>query len=239
MHAENTFLTLTYSDENLPPDGTLVKGHLQGFHKRLHNRLLDSRGVGIRYFGVGEYGDISKRPHYHCIIFGFRFPDELIYSQGEFPIYTSKMANEVWGHGNVKIGAVSFKSAAYVARYCLKKVDGAKRAAGHYLVVGADGVVSERIPEFSHMSRRPGIGATYFERYGKEIIAHDNIVVDGKAVPSIRYYDLKIEAVDPKKFELIKKRRRRKAKFRERLVDRMLVKERLLEAVTKQKERKL
>ena len=229
MHKETCFLTLTYSDENLPPVGTLVPAHLQGFHKRLHNRLLDSRGVGIRYYGVGEYGDLSRRPHYHSIIFGYQFPDLKKYGENANRdiLYSSKLADEIWGLGLVRIGTVSYRSAQYVAKYSMKKVTGAKREEGHYQVYDADGVIHERVPEFAHMSRRPGIGNSYFERYGGEIKKHDNVIVDGKAVPSNRYYDQKIEAVDPTAMELIKKRRRANGVWSERQVDRRSVKEAL------------
>lgn len=241
MHNENAFITLTYDNEHLPPVGTLVPGHLQSFHKKLHNRLLYDRGVGVRYYGCGEYGELNKRPHYHSIIFGYAFPDKLLYSKnarGE-NIYRSAMLNDIWGMGECRIGAVTFESAQYVANYCLKKVDGKKRAEGHYLVYDADGVVSERIPEFAHMSRRPGIGTSYFEKYGHEIKAHDSIVVNGREVPSIRYYDLKIEATDPRGMELLKRKRSAKAVWSERQVDRRRTKEQLHEKLQKQRGKKL
>lgn len=241
MHDQSCFLTLTYDNENLPTVGTLVKEHLQGFHKRLHNRLLDLRGRGIRYYGVGEYGDITRRPHYHSIVFGFDFPDKLMYSENRRgdKIYSSKLADEIWSFGAVRIGEVNFESAAYCARYCIKKVPKLERDAGHYIVYDADGVIHERLPEFAHMSRRPGIGMSYFEKYGGEIQKHDNVIVNGRAVPSIRYYDQKIEAVDPTAMELIKRKRRAKGVWSERQVDRRRTKERLAEATAKQKERKL
>ncbi|WNK12563.1 MAG: replication initiator protein [Microvirus sp.] len=241
MHEQNSFLTLTYDNSNLPVVGTLVPSHLQGFHKRLHNRLLDSRSYGIRYYGVGEYGDLSRRPHYHSIIFGFDFPDKLIYSKngkGEY-LYTSKLLDEIWGFGSCKIAAVTYASAFYVARYCCKKVDGKQREAGHYLVYDSDGVVHERVPEFAHMSRRPGIGSSYFDKFGSEVRHHDSVILDGHEVPSVRYYDLKIKAANEADLELIKKRRRAKRVWSERQVDRRRVKETLKIITHKQKERPL
>lgn len=241
MHKESCFVTLTYNKENLPDVGSLQKTHLQKFHKRLHNRLLHSRGFGIRYYGVGEYGDLNKRPHYHSIIFGVDFPDKRLYSENAKgqKVYWSATLNDIWGLGDCKIGEVSYESAAYVARYCLKKVDGKQREAGHYLVYDADGVIHERSPEFSHMSRRPGIGSSYFDKYGNEVKAHDSIIVNGREVPSIRYYDDRIALGDPDALELIKRRRRAKAVWLERQVDRRRTRERLQEKLSKQKERKL
>ena len=247
MHKQSCFLTLTYDNEHLPVVGTLVPRHLQLFHKRLHNRLLDQRGNGIRYYGAGEYGDLNKRPHYHSLIFGFDPPDKVFYSRNERdePIYTSKLVNEIWcdvdgsSFGDCKVGAVTFDSAAYVARYCTKKVNGAKRAAGHYEVYDADGLIHERVPEFAHMSRRPGIGATYYEKYGHEIRAHDNVIVNGSPAPSVRYYDLLGERIDAERMKKLKFARRRAVDPSEQLVDRRRTKEVLRLKLHKMKERRL
>ena len=56
------FLTLTYDDDNLPTNETLVKKDVQDFIKRLRKFYND---VKIRYFAVGEYGSEKHRPHYH------------------------------------------------------------------------------------------------------------------------------------------------------------------------------
>lgn len=247
MHSNSEFLTLTYRNEDLPDVGTLVPEHLQLFHKRFHNRMLEHRGVGIRYYACGEYGSLNRRPHYHSIIFGVSFPDKVLYEQSvNGPIYQSKYLDEMWGLGDCKIAAVTFETCAYVARYCLKKVDGVKREAGHYAVYDADGVIHERLPEFSHMSRRPGIGSTYFAKYGSEIKAHDSIIMNGKEVPSIRYYDMKIEKDDPARFKEIKDRRdaRRSGDGRvlwgnRNAIERQGVKRKLRDVVLKQKDRKL
>lgn len=47
-------------------------------------------------------------------------------------------------------------------------------------------------PEFGLMSRKPGIGYSYYVKYGHEVRAHDNIIVDGKPVKPPRYYDDKL-----------------------------------------------
>lgn len=245
MHKENCFVTLTYDNEHLPDYGTLRPRHLQLFHKRLHNRLLDQRGVGIRYYACGEYGTLNKRPHYHSLIFGYDFKDKKLYSESKFgKLYSSEELDSLWYEfgrngsplGSCKVGAVTMESTCYVARYCVKKVDGPLRDNGHYLVYDSDGVVCERVPEFSHMSRRPGIGATYFERYGDEIAAHDSVIINGREVPSIRYYD---DRIDEERLKVLKRNRRRKAVWAERLVDRRLVKGRILEALQEKRKRQL
>lgn len=243
MHNASCFITLTYRNEDLPEVGSLIPRHLQAFHKRLHNQLLYKTGLGIRYFACGEYGDLNKRPHYHSIIFGHEFGDLKFYtknSRGE-DIFTSKALDKLWGHGECKVGAVTFESASYVARYCLKVAPKWQRERGHYEVYDADGRIHERVPEFSHMSRRPGIGRPYFDKYGAEIMQHDTIIVGGREVPSIRYYDKLFEAIDPPRFKEVKKVRHRvaMANWAEHQPPRLRVKERLTNARLKGKVRSL
>lgn len=245
MHEDNVFVTFTYDNANLPSNGTLVLRDFQLFFKRLRKYL---KGRKVRYYGCGEYGDEFKRPHYHAILFGIDFPDKRFFSENASgdKIFTSAVLDDLWSLGHCRIGSVTFDSCAYVARYCMKKVDGAKREAGHYEVYDADGLLSERKPEFAVMSRRPGIGMPYYLKYGAEIRNHDKIIVSGKAVPSIRYYDLKFEALDPEWFERVKKKRVRVAsidahvaRLREGSPERLDVKERLLLQRMKQKKRSM
>jgi hypothetical protein len=130
-------------------------------------RLRFSRSHAIRFYACGEYGETTRRPHYHAILFNCGFPDALVHSKnnrGEL-LYTSADLGALWDNGQHLIGDVTFASAAYVARYCVKKVSGEK-ADEHYSVFDADGVIHERLPEFALMSRRPGIGGSR-PRYGR------------------------------------------------------------------------
>lgn len=206
MHSANMFITLTYDNFHLPSNGTLEPREFTLFMKRLYAYFFRKFGVRIRYYGCGEYGDATGRAHYHALVFGARMHDQVFYSvtpSGD-NIYTSAALDLIWGKGGCKIGEVNYKTAAYVARYVMKKVDGAKRDAGHYCTYDGDGVISERHPEFSRMSRRPGIGALYYAKYGHEIRNHDNIIMDGRPSPSIRYYDLLTEKFDLKRYHAIK-----------------------------------
>ena len=72
LHDENSFLTLTYSDENLPPGGSLHLPDFQNFMKRLRKSIAPKR---VRFYHCGEYGDILSRPHYHALLFGYDFDD--------------------------------------------------------------------------------------------------------------------------------------------------------------------
>lgn len=126
MHAQNAFITLTYSDENLPPAGKLRYSDFQLFMMRLRKRF----GSGIGFFMCGEYGGQTLRPHYHACVFGWSPPDLVFWGKNDLgdDISTSKILDELWGLNDSsrvpnKIGSVTQKSAGYVARYVVKKAD--------------------------------------------------------------------------------------------------------------------
>lgn len=129
-HSSNTFLTLTYSDDNLPEGGTLVPRHYQLFLKSLRKSIAPAT---VRYYFVGEYGSQTARPHYHAAIFGLG--PEFDYSR-------------FWSHGFVYPGLLTPESAQYIAGYVMKKMTNPDHP-------DLDG----RYPEFARMSLKPGIGA--------------------------------------------------------------------------------
>ena len=54
------------------------------------------------------------------------------------------------------------------------------------------------------MSRRPGIGATYYEKYKKEIWSTDSVPVgNGKTLRPRMYYFRKLKDEDPEKYREI------------------------------------
>ena len=77
LYKRNCFITLTYSNEYLPPNMSLVKSDFQKFMKRLRKRC----GSSVRYYYCGEYGENFGRPHYHAILFGFDFKDKVYWRQ--------------------------------------------------------------------------------------------------------------------------------------------------------------
>lgn len=233
MHAENCFLTLTYRDEELPPGRSLVKSDFQKFMKRFRKRVDVEFGTKLRFYYCGEYGEQFGRPHYHACIFGFDFPDKMPWksnSNGDI-VYRSAMLEELWTLGHSSVGSVTFQSAAYVARYVMKKVNGAA-ADEHYSFVDDDGVVHKRLPEYTDMSRRPGIGAGWFDRFCSDVYPDDFVVVNGKKVRPPRFYDKQFELRYPSDFEALKKAR--KASLRDHAEnntpDRLRVRERVLSA---------
>lgn len=178
MHKENCFVTLTYDDAHLPSDYGLQKSDLTNFFKRLRYNT----GVKLRYFACGEYGDLYSRPHYHICIFGFRPKDLVLIAQNRgVNLYSSDDILKAWqGRGFVSVGDVTFESAAYVARYVMKKVTG-ERASEHY---------QGRQPEYVVMSRRPGIAASWFEKYSEDVYPNDFLVIrDNIKCKPPRYFD--------------------------------------------------
>jgi len=102
LHERNCFITLTYDDEHLPEGGTLVKQDWQLFIDRLRKRFRTK----VRYFHCGEYGEQTRRPHYHAILFGHDFDDKTLWKRNHGnPLYRSKSLERLWPHGYSSIGA--------------------------------------------------------------------------------------------------------------------------------------
>jgi len=201
LYDDNCFVTLTYSDENLPADGSLSKADFVGFHKRLRDRVGYRR---FRFYACGEYGDSTNRPHYHALLFNYDFPDKEFFatSKSGCKLFTSELLDSVWGFGHCQIGSVSFESAAYVARYIMKKITG-DMAADHY---------AGRQPEFNEMSRRPGIGRGWLDKYMSDVFPRDEVVVNGTKCRPPRFYDGVYEVVEPKLMARLRGRRVRRGK---------------------------
>lgn len=201
LHESSCFITLTYDSEHLPYPPSLDYSHFQLFMKRLRDRI----DCKIRFFMCGEYGDEHRRPHYHAVIFGYGFPDRVLHSRSRsgFNIYRSPLLESVWRYGYSSVAELSFESAAYVARYSLKKVTG-DLAESHYAFTCPEtGEVSQLTPEFGRMSLRPGIGGDWYTRF-KDDLSHDYVVVNGHRCKPPRYFDKLFERVAPLDFAEVK-----------------------------------
>lgn len=181
LYTDSCFVTLTYEDARLPAHGSLVMRDLQLFMKRLRK----VRPVGLRFFGCGEYGATTFRPHYHLLLFNTFFPDARFWKLSETGenLYKSAELRGLWNHGDNVIGAVSARSCAYVAGYVLKKC-------------GPPVDYGVREPEFRLMSRRPGIGFDWFLKFNVEAYKSDSAIMDGREVGLPRYYDTKFGLMD-------------------------------------------
>lgn len=192
---QNCFITLTFDDGHLPRNNSLVPKIYVDFMKRLRKKY----GEGIRFFHCGEYGSLYERPHHHAILFNFDFPDKELWSvRNGNNLYRSRSLESLWPFGFCSIGAVTFDSAAYVARYILKKVTG-DSALAHY---------SGRVPEYVTMSRRPGIARDWFLKYKDNIYDNDKVYVKpGLVVRPPRYYDKIYDEINPVRMEEVKAKR--------------------------------
>lgn len=201
----SAFVTLTYDEAFLPPLGSLDPSHLQLFFKRLRKHQAPAK---IRYFAAGEYGE-EGRPHYHAIIWGSSFPDyRQIAGAGDRALYASQTLTDLWGMGHVTVGQVTFESAAYVARYCVKKITGDLQWS-HYAVYDSDTgeFLGYRTPEFSRMSLKPGIGAAWLDKFKCDVFPHGRVEVRGHFATAPRYYDKLYDQVDPGALSEVKAKR--------------------------------
>lgn len=174
QHRSAGFVTLTYDDSHLPTGGSLVKRDLQLFLKRLRTSIYP---VQVRYFGVGEYGEQTFRPHYHLVLYGLGRENH-------------QVINQAWGLGLIHIGDVTMNSIQYVAGYVTKKMTSKD-----------DPRLEGRTPEFSLMSRNPGIGKKAADQLGQQMTSQSSYAgwlnkngdvphvsrQDGKMMPLGRY----------------------------------------------------
>lgn len=221
MHEENSFITLTYGDEHLPKFGSLVPRDFQLFMKRLRKA---NSGRRIRFYHCGEYGARTNRPHYHCCLFGFDFADKTLFTtRAGFPVWRSDELERLWPYGLSEIGSVTFESAGYVARYITKKVSGNEiLEAAHYSAIDrVTGEVGRRVPEYATMSRRPGLGAGWIERYVDEVYPADSVLARGRLCKPPRFYDERLEAWKPGELELVRSARARKRSRQDESPDRL------------------
>lgn len=206
------FVTLTYNDEHLPgywPDddrefGSLDPAETTDFLKRLRRRVGDR----IRYFYCGEYGGRSDRPHYHFAMFGASFLDrDQVGERHGSPVFHSDMLRSSWPFGNHEITTLNFGACAYVAGYVNKKIASPFDGHRYERVDQETGEVIGLVPEFRQMSRRPGLGRAFLEKYWRDIYPRDEIVLDGKKFRPPRYYDKVMERIAPEVIEEVKFKR--------------------------------
>jgi len=212
LHANNCFITLTYDDTHLPSDQSLHHRDFQLFLKRLRKK---HPGISIRYYMAGEYGENYGRPHFHACIFGLDFHDKKLWKRtpsGSL-IYRSEILETLWPFGYSSIGDLNFESAAYVARYIMKKQTG-KQSEKHYqysdLITGE---IIQMQPEYNKMSLKPGIGYEWYKKYRSDVYPHDYVVIRGKKVKPPKFYDKKYKTDYPYEYDELLYKREKTAKL--------------------------
>lgn len=202
LYEDNCFITLTYDDDHLPPGGSLQLDDIQNFFKRFRDRISPCK---LRFFQCGEYGSLLSRPHHHACIFGYDFPDKQLFfrSSAGLNVWRSPLLEDLWPFGYSSIGELTFESAAYTARYIMKKING-DAADEHY---------QGRKPEFITMSRRPGIGADFAKKYFSDMYPKDFITIKGgiRCRPA-KFYDRLYDALHHDQMREVKENRVRFAR---------------------------
>lgn len=163
LHDQNAFVTLTFRDDALPKDNSVSPRDLQLFLKKLRR----SGASGLRYFGCGEYGDTSGRPHYHLALFNYPSCHRGITKQNkpDRPFNCCPPCNAVykaWGLGGITLGLLEESSAAYIAGYVTKK-----------MTRHDDPRLEGRLPEFARMSLKPGIGLGMMHEVASTLLEHN------------------------------------------------------------------
>lgn len=157
LHKDNVFVTLTYDDQNLPEDMCVWPRELQLFLKKLRKT-----SPPIRFFGVGEYGDESGRPHYHLALFGYPPCHATITQKRDYCCAACQNIKNSWGKGHIQVGTLETNSIQYVAGYINKKMTKA-----------SDPRLEGRAPEFARMSLRPGIGYNMMHEVANTLLEHN------------------------------------------------------------------
>lgn len=202
LHEDKCFVTLTYADHCCPL--SLRPRDLQLWLKRLRKKLFSTK---IRFMACGEYGDISNRPHYHAILYGVNLIDKNAnpFSKSDAGIqqYLSQVLADTWPHGIATVAPYSDDYCMYVAGYVVKKV---KTFPSHLL------------PPFVRTSRRPGLGAAWFDRHhgdclviGGDDVYRDGIPYHGKNYQIPRYFLDRFRLLSPAKYDIVKAARVSKA----------------------------
>ena len=208
MHDQNCFVTLTYDPDKRDKRNpyTLQPKHFRKFIRDARYHFSPKK---VRYLHCGEYGEKGPghHPHYHALLFGVDFEDKEEARELGDGLFKSKTLQRLWPFGFSSIGDVTFDSAAYVAGYCTKKITGEQAEEYYKCVCRETGEVLSVLPEYATMSRRPGIGESFFREYYSDVFPHDEVIINGKSRLPPRYYDKLLKEKDEKEFERIKRKR--------------------------------
>ena len=231
-HQDTCFITLTYADETMPHSLSVHAKPLQQFFRalRYHIKTENPDNPKIKYLACGEYSPKKRRPvgpfnpwefvgegerpHYHAVVFGYDFPDKELWTvRNDNRIFTSDILTDIWGKGHCTTAAVTFESAAYVARYSIKKLNGtlAQRPdpvtglLPYERICHTTGQILEVEKERFHTSN--GIGKDHYLSYTGDIYPNDSVVINGHETRPPRYYDNLFKAEDPHTMETIQDRR--------------------------------
>ena len=156
-----SFVTLTYSDSNVPKNYNLCYDDFLRFLKYFKKL---SKIKGLKYLVAGEYGGQFGRPHFHCVLYNV---DK---SCVEF-------IRKAWkNQGFIDVKPAIKESFGYIAKYNLKTKSQKEK---EFLLLG-------KIPPFVRISK--GLGREWCEQH-REILERDLCIKqNGKVIPLPEYY---------------------------------------------------
>jgi len=174
-HLVNTYGNRVFSEVGVP---SLYKKDVQDFIKRMRAKqdyLINSNLLkntyynrySIRYYAVGEYGEKTKRPHYHMIVFNIH-PE------------IAEDIEKIWGMGHVVVKSAGTESIHYTTKYCIKRVGQFDKT---------------KVPPFNLMSKKPPLGIGYYYsagRYHKDTLSTQAVNIHGKKVNMPAFYKSRI-----------------------------------------------
>jgi hypothetical protein len=235
MHEQNCFITLTYNDENIQHD--LIYSHFQKFIRALRKKT----GKKIRYYMAGEYGSETGRPHFHACLFGHDFKNKTPIKKlaDNTFLYRSPELETLWPYGFSSIGAVTFESAAYVARYIMKKITGLNAEDRYWSVNPMTGEAVKITPEFNRMSLKPGIGQPWLDKYMSDIYPNGTCYIRNQKMKPPRFYEKKFAKLKPYDYEDLQYERYLKSDPTESHPDRLDVREQVTKSRIQTLSRKL
>jgi len=190
-HQKNSFITLTYSDNNLESE-RLIYAHAQKFMRDLRYAYPENPIPAVI---TGEYGSQNKRPHFHLLLFGFDPGDTILYKknkQGD-QLFTSSKLDEIWKKNDPSsaptlVGPINLSTAGYVCRYQLKKLEHKSEATQYQPIV--------------RYSSKYAIGKNWLEKNWKQTFELGYITLQGGEIQKIpRYYEQWLKKYHPQAFE--------------------------------------
>lgn len=208
LHEHNAFISLTYDPQW--QEHSLCPDDFTNFLKRARHKLGP-----FRYYMAGEYSELNKLPHFHACLFGAHFKDKYYFknSPSGMKLYRSPTLEKLWPFGYSSIGDVTFESAAYVARYVMKKQTG-ENTKNHYERIDArTGEIFSIRPEYNRMSLKPGIGKNWISKYINDVYPRDKVRVNNHDAKPPRYYDKHLETVLLPEYAELKLEREHKARL--------------------------
>lgn len=173
-----SFVTLTYDDEHLPNNGSLNPKDLTDFWKRLRKNLVNEYHDGrkIKYYACGEYGDRTKRPHYHAIIFGLDNYSDL---DRQILIDSWSKCDPLRFDKNLKKSGmlpVCREDIAYVCGYVQKKLSGEL----------AEKEYGDKVRPFSRVSN--GMGLDFAYEHQERLCNNGFTYLNSKKIALPRYF---------------------------------------------------